>query len=139
MLEYSNAGLIELCLYGKGQDFKSIHSSITEYFLQHVGFSPAIVERFLTQFNISPATGTDGISALILRNCASVLSCPFSSLFKRSLLDGQPPPWKIANITPFQNKSSKTDAHNYRPISLLSNQWNPLLQLTSDTISNPTR
>ena len=73
--------------------------------------------------NINPnkAVGPDGIPGKILKLCAKELAPILTTLFQASLNQGIiPKDWKEANITPIFKKGEKTNAENYRPVSLTS-------------------
>ena len=65
--------------------------------------------------------GPDQIHPCLLKNCAASLCTPICQLFKQSLYTGElPADWKNANVTHIHKKGSKSQASNYRPISLTS-------------------
>ena len=77
--------------------------------------------RKLSKLKISKATGPDGIPARVMKECASVLYRPLTSLFSFSLEKGVVPnEWKCANVVTIFKSGKKSDPDNYRPISLLS-------------------
>ena len=86
-----------------------------------IHFRPANVRRQLAALNPHKATGPDGISARVLKEChrelAEPAACLFSCCFKAGV---QPTSWKLAHVSPIHKKSSKSIVSNYRPVSLLS-------------------
>ena len=89
--------------------------------LTRVKIRARCVLRKLMKLNISKATGPDGIPARVLKECASVLYKPLTSLFTFSLKTSiVPDDWKCANVVPIYKSGGKCDPNNYRPISLLS-------------------
>ena len=73
--------------------------------------------------NIDPnkSPGPDGISGIILKNCAASISFPLKLLFELSYSSGAiPSDWKLANVVPVHKKGEKSNVENYRPISLTS-------------------
>ena len=77
--------------------------------------------RKLKRLDPSKATGPDGIPARVLQQCASTLSLPLSRLFSPCFRYGvQPSMWKIANVVPIHKRHSRSEARNYRTVSLLS-------------------
>jgi len=74
----------------------------------------------LSSLDPHKATGIDGISPAILRNCAIVLTKPLHYLFSQSIRDHSlPAEWQIHCITPIFKSGDKNSVTNYRPISLL--------------------
>jgi hypothetical protein len=73
----------------------------------------------LCRLNSRKATGSDGIPARLLKECAAVLAEPISHLYSLSLESQQiPSQWKLAHIIPVpKRKVSSLD--DTRPISLL--------------------
>ena len=89
--------------------------------LSRVRFRQATIARELKRLDPSKATGPDGIPARVLQQCASTLSLPLSRLFSLCFRHGvQPSMWKIANVVPIHKRHSRSEARNYRPVSLLS-------------------
>ena len=88
--------------------------------LAAVHFRPATVYRLLARLDISKATGPDGISARVLKECAKELAKPLSQLFALCFSCGvQPESWKTANVVQIHKRSSRSVLKNYRPVSLL--------------------
>ena len=77
------------------------------------------VRTLLKNINVNKATGPDGISGKLLKNCANSLAYPLSLLFRTSYNSGMvPQEWKLANVVPVYKKGGKASVENYRPISL---------------------
>jgi Reverse transcriptase (RNA-dependent DNA polymerase) len=88
--------------------------------VDEVKFDTELVTRKL-KLNPGISPGPDGIHPMLLKNCADELSTPLSLLFKWSCEQGQlPNDWKNAHITSIYKKGDKSDAGNYRPVSLTS-------------------
>ena len=67
------------------------------------------------------ATGPDGISARLLKECSNEIARSLTALFTKSLsLGNVPQEWKEANVVPVPKKGDIHEINNYRPISLLS-------------------
>ena len=85
-----------------------------------IKFRHADVVRRLQKLDVSKATGPDGISARVLKECAYELAPSLSKIFSMSFKAGQlPHEWKTSNVCPVYKKGAKTVPENYRPISLL--------------------
>ncbi|HYT44133.1 MAG TPA: reverse transcriptase family protein [Methylomirabilota bacterium] len=107
-------------------------SNLASSSLNNIKIRAKVVKSKLLHLKASKATGPDGISARVLRECASVFSKPLSSLFSLSLLHGVvPKEWKCANVIPIYKADGKSDPNNYRPISLL-----PIISKVMESIVN---
>ena len=79
------------------------------------------VNKLLKGLKVNKACGLDEIPAILLFEAADQLTTPVTSIFKKSLEEGQiPSDWRRANIIPIFKKGSKTSPNNYRPVSLTS-------------------
>ena len=77
--------------------------------------------KLLSDLNPHKASGPDGIPARILKVAAEEIAPALTIIFQKSLETGDiPSPWLRANITPLFKKGDRTDASNYRPVSLTS-------------------
>ena len=77
------------------------------------------VKDVLLSLDPGTATGPNGISNKILRECASELASPLCDIFNASLSSSTVPfSWKQANVCAVHKKDDKSCANNYRPISL---------------------
>ena len=73
----------------------------------------------LSKLNPSKACGPDGIPSAVLKNCASELAEPLTTLMNRSIKGGVvPSEWKLANVSTIFKKGKKTSPGNYRPVKL---------------------
>ena len=104
--------------------------------LEDITITHANVHAILKSLDTSKASGPDGIQNIVLKSCADSLSTPLVVLFRRSLLEGQlPAQWKQASVIPiFKNKGARSDARNYRPISLTSCVGKVMERLVNDAI-----
>ena len=79
--------------------------------------------KLLSNLNIRKASGSDEVSARILKECAHEVGKPLVLLFSASLEQGEiPDEWRHAIITPIYkgNNKNRSKAENYRPVSLTS-------------------
>ena len=99
--------------------------------------SIADIEKKISDLRSSPSTGPDGISTTLLKHCKDCLSLPLSIIYRKSLDTGEvPQAWRDANVTPIFKKGKKSDACNYRPISLTAIPVKILESLIKDKIVN---
>lgn len=118
-----------------GQQFKSV-------FEHDNGISPVIhkmniekpfdwdisneitIETILTRLeklNENKACGCDQVRAIVLKRAATGFAYPLMLLFIKSLNSGEVPlEWREANVSPIYKNGPRTDAANYRPVSLTS-------------------
>ena len=95
--------------------------SRSPFSIDRIYFRQANVLRQLKRLDASKASGPDGISCRVLKECATELAMPLSRLFSLCLQSGyQPSSWKTANVVPVHKRDSKAKAQHYRPVSLLS-------------------
>ena len=100
--------------------------------LHRIDFENCEVHRLLEGLKARKATGPDGISARVLRDCANELTPSLSRLFRQSLSEGRVPSgWKHGRITACHKAGPKNNPENYRPISLL-----PIVSKVLETIVN---
>ena len=91
-----------------------------------------MVKKVLLGLNVNKSAGPDGISAQVLKKCASTLARPLRNLFYRSYSSGVfPSAWKVAQVQPVPKKGESSNPANYRPIAICS-----LLSKVMETIIN---
>ncbi len=67
------------------------------------------------------ATGPDGVSGFILKECRKQLIEPLFDIIKCSLSTGRvPKEWKREDIVPIYKCAKKEEPLNYRPVSMTS-------------------
>ena len=67
------------------------------------------------------AQGPDQMSPKVIKECKEMLGPAFTILFNKSMKEEKlPGVWKAANITPIYKGDDKSEAGNYRPVSLTS-------------------
>ena len=98
--------------------------------LKTVVTSEVEVKTLLSELDVSKAMGPDLISPRLLRHCAGELARPLATLYNHCLYNSRwPIAWKTSNVVPIHKKNAKTEARNYRPVSLL-----PVLSKVLETI-----
>ncbi|BHF70960.1 hypothetical protein SprV_0401401300 [Sparganum proliferum] len=116
-----------------GQYFASVFTRETEFcshsasnaveaagpVLDSILFSTAVVERELKNLKEEMCSGPDNIPAKFWKELANELSKPLAHIFRSSFeLARLPSEWKTANIFPIYKGGARTDANNYRSVSL---------------------
>jgi retron-type reverse transcriptase len=77
--------------------------------------------KILKRLQVSKAAGSDEIPAILLKKMAEHIAPAVTHIFQLSLKHGIfPSKWKIADVVPIHKKKSRSQASNYRPISLLA-------------------
>ena len=75
----------------------------------------------LQNLDQNKACGPDKLHPALLRNSSSSFALPLTLIFRESLASSQlPVQFRSANVTPLYKKGDKTEATNYRPVSLTS-------------------
>ena len=93
---------------------------LTEVSLSNFEVYEADVLKALIGLNPNKAYGCDGVSPRILKQMATAIAKPLTSIFNKSLAASKfPSIWKQANVIPLHKKEARTDPSNYRPVSLL--------------------
>ena len=69
----------------------------------------------------SKAAGPDQIQSRMLKSLAEHIAPVLASLYQQSIQEGNiPDDWRNANVIPIYKKGDRTQASNYRPVSLTS-------------------
>ena len=80
---------------------------------------PNGVLKLLNKLKIHKASGPDGLSARVLKECSSEIAPILALIYNETLAQGTvPDDWRQANVAPIFKKGKKYDAANYRPVSL---------------------
>ena len=109
-------------------------SSSPTFILRDITFSVSDVRKKLSKLKANKASGPDGVSVNVLRNCLN-FDYPLHILFTMSLNSGVvPSDWRDANVTPLFKKGSRTSSTNYRPVSLTSQVVKLLERLVYDSV-----
>ncbi len=91
---------------------------VTDTRLNDVSFIPHEVSEIMKKLNVSKATGPDGVSYRLLKECADSLAIPLCRLFNKSFIDGMfPSKWKISNISPVFKKALKGETGRPQDLS----------------------
>ena len=94
---------------------------LTQEGLLHIDVSDEKVRRKLEKLNTSKSPGLDEIHAKMLFELRDYLCKPLGIIYRASLdRDEIPADWKDAGVTPLFKKGKRSDAQNYRPVSLTS-------------------
>ena len=90
----------------------------TSFHLKKVEPSRAL--KLLNGVNARKATGIDKISNRILKIAAPIIYGSLTDIFNLSIASNVfPSDWKVAKISPVFKSGNKSEANNYRPISVL--------------------
>ena len=78
------------------------------------------VLKYLSQIDVSKATGCDQIGPRLLKTAAPYIVDSITYICNQSIQDGVfPEKWKVGKVTPLHKNGSKEDVNNFRPISVL--------------------
>ena len=87
-------------------------------------FPPLTAIMFLQPFNSKKngkSPGPDKIPITLIKDAVDIISPPLTMIFNSSLRKGVfPDMWKVAKVTPMFKSGSRSEANNYRPISVVS-------------------
>ena len=98
--------------------YKEIPNKCKDFVLHNVDVTS--VEKILKNLDVTKASGIDQTSARFLKDGAPVIAIHLTNIINLSIkLDTFPSQCTIAKIKPLFKKGTKTEAKNYRPISLL--------------------
>ena len=79
------------------------------------------VIKLLSGLNTSKANGPDLLPMHVLKEAATEIAPYLSFIFQQSINTGEvPPEWKHTNVVAIFKKGSRSEAANYRPVSLTS-------------------
>ena len=89
--------------------------------LDSIIITEPMIEKQLSNLNISKAPGPDRLHAKVLYELRTVVCKPLHIIYNRSITEGiLPKIWKLAYIRPLFKKGDKKMISNYRPVSLTS-------------------
>ena len=90
----------------------------TTFNLQHT--SATEVLKLLGKLSPNKATGLDNISCRLLKEAGPIIATSLTCIINKTIDTGLfPSQWKMAKVFPLYKKDDRTDAQNYRPISVL--------------------
>ena len=79
------------------------------------------VPKAIKQLINCKAPGPDKIATMLIKDAPDLICKLLTMVFNSSLLNGIfPDVWKLARVTPIFKSGSKSEANNYRPISIIS-------------------
>ncbi len=91
----------------------------------------------LDKLNKFKSLGPDNLIPLVLKNVKLSIIENLVKMFNYSITSFSVPlDWKLANVTPIHKKGDKSQAENYRPISLTSVAGKLLETIVTNHISN---
>ena len=77
------------------------------------------VRQLLQKLKSNKSTGPDGVHPRVLREMATTLCKPLTTIFRKSLAQGEiPEVWKKATTTAIRKEENRQTPDNYRPVSL---------------------
>ena len=99
-----------------------VFPSRTNLKLHNISITPKMVRKVVMNLDLSKASGPDCITVVVLKNCAPELSYILAELFNKCLKESCfPDCWKVSSVVPvFKNVGERSNAKNYRPVSVLS-------------------
>ncbi len=102
-------------------EFDAGRDKLVRNILSTVLVSYEEILKMMEEHDVNKATGPDGVSNWILKECREQLADKIHSLVVTSLSQGRVPKyWKRANITKIYKGGNKENPLNYRPMSLIS-------------------
>ena len=89
--------------------------------LENLKISEWEIKKKIRKLKKDAAAGPDGIGPRLLQEIENSAASALCIIFRRSVTHGEvPEDWKRAHVTPIFKKGKKTEAGNYRPVSLTS-------------------
>ena len=89
--------------------------------LSKVNILVSDVENKLKKLNTNKSPGPDGTHPKVMKELAETIAEPLTLIYNKSMQESKLPlDWKRGTVVPLHKKGSRTQASNYRPISLTS-------------------
>jgi len=107
------------------EDASSVHS-LQQLFCQYGELSDVhvdnqVVRKKLDKLRYDKAPGADDMHPRYLKEIAEEICSPLTMILRKSLDQGViPEDWRMANVSPIFKKGCRSEASNYRPVSLTS-------------------
>ena len=81
----------------------------------------ATVLKAIKSLKNGKSPGPDKVSTMLVKDAAELICKPLVMIYNSSMESGVFPDfWKLARVTPIFKSGNKSDANNYRPISIIS-------------------
>ena len=94
--------------------------------MNEITIIPNGVLKLLSNLKVHKASGPDGLSARVLKECSSEIAPIIALIYNESLAQGiVPDDCRQVNEAPIFKKGEKYDAANHRPVSLIASVAKP--------------
>lgn len=109
-------------LYTEEQNtMEVVSASHVPELMSDLEFGPEDFTASIEEMKTASASGPDSIPSLLLKKCSDCLVLPLSMLWSKSLVSGVvPTKLKCGTIVPIYKGGDRSQAKNYRPITLTS-------------------
>lgn len=108
--------------YLQASDISTINNLSSFSTIDIGAFDEKDVMKALKMLKPKMTTGPDHIPSFVVRDCATVLAAPLTTLINLCLKSGTIPAlWKTSKVCPVYKKGDRGDIRNYRPISIICN------------------
>lgn len=105
--------------------------------MDHVEIEEAEIKKILKGLKTDKTPGPDQISPWLLKELSETIAAPLVTLFSCTMRNCTvPDDWKRASVSPIYKKGDKSEAGNYRPVSLTSVVCKVLETVLRDKVVN---